>query len=599
MKNTTIKLNNDIAFDLPKLIDSRLLIQANSGGGKSYAIRRIIEQAFGKVQIIVLDPEGEFTNLREKLDFVYAGKGGDAPVESRSAAMLAHKLLELKASTTIDLYEMPPQERKHFVRLFCQAMVDAPKELWHEVLVIIDEAHVFAPEKGESEAMDAVIDLATRGRKRGYCVVLATQRLPKLNKDAAAECNNKLIGRASQDIDRKRAAEELGFTTKEQILSLRDLNPGEFYVFGPAICRDVTRIVIGDVTVKPPARGSARSLKTPPPSAAVKKILGELKDLPQEALKEARTVAELQSALRTAQGEITRLKANPVVKEPAAMGVSQWRELGKKLGYWDHFEKQINQAAGLQWEKVVKEWKSYATRLRTVFDKPEFIIKPTDVPMGWFTPSNLETATLVPQDKIESLGERNLDEMTYGDGIKIISDDAHDIQKTWRIHGIKDTVAVSNGEGSTLGKGELIVLKAVAAQPDGMTREHITVQTGYKRSTRDAYIQRLVAKEYIQVLSEKICITVKGIEALGPNYEPLPTGQALIDYHLRVLPKGERDILAFILSKPGYTTPREFISEATGFQRSTRDAYIQRLMTRQLIISTDPGEVKASPHLYE
>jgi len=34
--------------------------------------------------------------------------------------------------------------------------------------------------------MGPVIDLATRGRKRGYCVVLATQRLPKLAKDAAA-----------------------------------------------------------------------------------------------------------------------------------------------------------------------------------------------------------------------------------------------------------------------------------------------------------------------------------------------------------------------------------------------------------------------------
>lgn len=301
-----VKLNSEISIDLPTLIETRLLVQANSGGGKSYAIRRIIEQAFGKVQIIVLDPEGEFVNLRSKYDFVYAGKGGDAPVESRSATLLAHRLLETKASTIIDLYELPPQERKHFVRLFCEAMVNAPKELWHEVLLIIDEAHVFAPEKGESEAMGPVIDLATRGRKRGYCVVLATQRLPKLNKDAAAECNNKLIGRASQDIDRKRAAEELGFTTKEQILSLRDLEPGEFYVFGPAVSREVQKIKIGEVTVKPPLRGSARSFKAPPPSAKVKAILAELVDLPEAAEKEAKTVKELKAALMSTKQELTR-----------------------------------------------------------------------------------------------------------------------------------------------------------------------------------------------------------------------------------------------------------------------------------------------------
>lgn len=287
-----IKLNNNTLMDLPKLIESRLLVQANSGGGKSWAMRRIIEQAFGHVQIIVIDPEGEFGNMRSKFDFVYAGKDGDAPTESRSAALLARRLLELKASAIIDLYELPPQERKKYVRLFCEALVNAPKELWQDVLVIIDEAHVFAPEKDESEALGAVVDLASRGRKRGYCVVLATQRPAKLNKDAAAECNNKLIGRASLDIDRKRSAEELGFSSKEEVRSLRDLEPGEFYVFGPAISRDVEKITFGNVEVKPPKRGVSKQ-SVPAPSDHVKKMLAKLADLPQEAVKEATTIAEL------------------------------------------------------------------------------------------------------------------------------------------------------------------------------------------------------------------------------------------------------------------------------------------------------------------
>ena len=312
-----IKLNNSISIDLPKLIESRLLIQANSGGGKSWAIRRVIEQAFGKVQIIVLDPEGEFTNLREKYDFVFAGKGGDAPAEPRSAGLLARRLLELRASAIVDLYEMHPSERKHFVRVFLDTMVNAPKELWHDCLVILDEAHNFAPEKGEAESMGAVIDLATRGRKRGYCAILATQRLPKLHKDASAECNNKLIGRASQDIDRKRAAEELGFTTGEQVRSLRDLEPGEFYVFGPAVSRDVQKTMIGDVQVKPPKRGQA-ALAPPPPTEKVRSILGKLADLPKEAETEARTIAEFKKENANLRREITLAKrtnpAAPAVK---------------------------------------------------------------------------------------------------------------------------------------------------------------------------------------------------------------------------------------------------------------------------------------------
>lgn len=325
-----IKLNNDISIDLPKLIESRLLVQANSGGGKSWAIRRIIEQSFGKVQIIVIDPEGEFGNLHSRYDFVYVGKDGDVETSVRSAALLASRLLELKASAIIDLYELAPQDRKKFVRLFCEAMVNAPKELWHDTLVIIDEAHVFAPEKGESEAMGSVIDLATRGRKRGYCLVLATQRISKLNKDAAAECNNKLLGRATQDIDRKRAAEELGFTSREQVISLRDLEAGEFYVFGPAISRDVVKTRIGDVEVKPEKRGVSHS-SPPPPTENVKKILSKLSDLPQEAKKEADTIASLSASNKMLHAQIAAHKC-PVGPDPEKIRIEAERLLVKAKG---------------------------------------------------------------------------------------------------------------------------------------------------------------------------------------------------------------------------------------------------------------------------
>ncbi len=53
-------------LDLDALLRGRLLIQANSGKGKSWLLRRIAEELFGKVQVIIIDPEGEFATLREK-----------------------------------------------------------------------------------------------------------------------------------------------------------------------------------------------------------------------------------------------------------------------------------------------------------------------------------------------------------------------------------------------------------------------------------------------------------------------------------------------------------------------------------------------------
>jgi hypothetical protein len=282
-----INLNEKTTIDLATLIDTRLLVQANSGGGKSWLIRRILEQSHGKVQQIVIDLEGEFSTLREKFDYVVAGKGGDTPADPNSAKLLAKKLLELNVSAIIDLYELHHQDRKRFVRLFLEAMINAPKELWHPCIVVIDEAHVFCPEKGQSEASEAVIDLATRGRKRGFCAILATQRLSKLHKDAAAECNNKLIGRTGLDVDMKRASEELGFSNKEQYLSLRSLESGEFFAFGPAISREVVKTTVGPVQTTHPKAGSRISVAPPlPTTSKIRAVLAKLEDLPKEAKEE-------------------------------------------------------------------------------------------------------------------------------------------------------------------------------------------------------------------------------------------------------------------------------------------------------------------------
>ena len=74
------EINIGIQINLQKLLDTRLLIQAGSGGGKSYALRKVIESIGNQVQQIIIDPEGEFVTLREKFDFALVSKGGDIPL---------------------------------------------------------------------------------------------------------------------------------------------------------------------------------------------------------------------------------------------------------------------------------------------------------------------------------------------------------------------------------------------------------------------------------------------------------------------------------------------------------------------------------------
>ena len=122
-----LRIAENLTLDLPRLIDSRMLVAANSGGGKSWCLRRLLEQSHGAVQHLVLDPEGEFASLRERFDYVLAAKhGGDTAAEPRAAGLLAQRLLELGVSAIVDLYELKAHERVRFVRGFLEALVDAP-----------------------------------------------------------------------------------------------------------------------------------------------------------------------------------------------------------------------------------------------------------------------------------------------------------------------------------------------------------------------------------------------------------------------------------------------------------------------------------------
>ena len=57
-----VEKKENVAIDLKTLIRTRCLISANSGGGKSWIIRRLLEQTHGKVQQIVIDLDGEFVH---------------------------------------------------------------------------------------------------------------------------------------------------------------------------------------------------------------------------------------------------------------------------------------------------------------------------------------------------------------------------------------------------------------------------------------------------------------------------------------------------------------------------------------------------------
>ncbi|HXM64464.1 MAG TPA: DUF87 domain-containing protein [Terriglobales bacterium] len=274
-----------IGFDTDLLLATRLLITADSGGGKSWLARVLFEQAFGKLQVIIIDPEGEFASLREKYPFVLAGKGGDTPVDLRSAGMLAHRLLKLRVSAVCDLYEMRADQRHLWVRDFFNALIEAPKDLRVPLLLGVDEFHIFAPEKGqgESEAKQASIDIATRGRKRGICLAGITQRLAMLDKNVTSQLQNRLIGPTFEEVNIKTAVRLLGIVPgkeeREFHSQIQLLEPGNFFALGRAISRERILIKVREVETAHPKAFEKHTAPVPPTPEKIKGLLPQLADL--------------------------------------------------------------------------------------------------------------------------------------------------------------------------------------------------------------------------------------------------------------------------------------------------------------------------------
>ncbi len=359
---------------------------------------------------------------------------------------------------------------------------------------------------------------------------------------------NRLIGPTFEDVDCKRAVDLLSVPSDEARKFTKDLmvmEPGNFWAFGRAISKERILTKIGEVETTHPEAGSFKhAMDAPPAPAKIQSLLPKLSDLPKEAEQKAKTEADLRK-------EITDLKrqlsARPTITVPETkvervevpiLAEGDIRIIRDDLRTASESLNSVNKLIG---DIVAIHQSKPAPR----FTKPT-VFNSSDV--------TIHTPGLVTFKQ------------------KAISQD---------------------GEPK-IGPGERKTLTACGQYPDGVTRENLTIITGYKRSTRDKHIQILQSAGLVVVRGNAIFISDHGFETLGPDFEPLPMGDDLRKFWAHKLTGGEQKI--FQLACEWYPTEleRDFISEQTGLKRSTRDKYLQFLAARRLVVSTAPSLVRAN-----
>ena len=241
-------------LDLEELLATRLLVQGNSGSGKSHLLRRLLEQSAPWVQQAIIDPEGDFVTLAEQYGHLVI----DAEAHTEQGLQLAGERARIhRVSTVLNLEGLDAENQLRRAAAFLGGLFDVDRDHWYPMLVVVDEAQLFAPaiagevsDEARKLSLGAMTNLMCRGRKRGLAGVIATQRLAKLAKNVAAEASNFLMGRTFLDIDMARAADLLGME-RRQAEAFRDLERGHFMALGPALSRRPLGLCIGPTVTAP------------------------------------------------------------------------------------------------------------------------------------------------------------------------------------------------------------------------------------------------------------------------------------------------------------------------------------------------------------
>lgn len=168
-------------LDIEELLATRLLVQGNSGSGKSHLLRRLLEQSAQWVQQVIIDPEGDFVTLSDRFGHVVV----DGERTEAELVGIVNRIRQHRVSCVLSLEGLEADEQMRAAGIFLNALFDADRDFWYPVLVVVDEAQLFAPavsgevsEEARKLSLGAMTNLMCRGRKRGLAGVIATQPSP-------------------------------------------------------------------------------------------------------------------------------------------------------------------------------------------------------------------------------------------------------------------------------------------------------------------------------------------------------------------------------------------------------------------------------------
>jgi hypothetical protein len=586
MKKKKLALSNDLElpFDsvdgTPGAIWQKYAFLGRTGSGKTYAAKKLAELMLeAGAQIIVIDTVGVWPFLRlgpKPFSLpVLGGLYGDVPLEPTGGAVVADFVVDTGSSAVLDTSQMIDAEQVRFATAFGERFFQRKKSSPSPVHLFLEECQDIVPQNTEGFAggIQRAVNVFNRivkvGRNFRIGVSLISQRPQEVNKKALNQTECLFAFQMSGVQERKAIAAwmaDKGLDV-DLVAELPKLAVGQAHVWSPQWLNVSKKIRISkirsmDASTMPKAKWGGWKMKLPPV------------DLPALQSRMAETIERAKAEdPKELRAQIAKLKAE-LAKKPAATAAPVVVK-GIKLGPFEmvvdrrHVEQVVESSE--HFEKGLEEFSKTLEMVRRRANGAAAAGRRARATGPAALSKRLAKAPPQPAPVTARVEHEAVKKFLNGK------------KDSYRPPYGKNPHKTNGASAGSLPKGERAIMIAIAQHPNGVTREQLTVLTGYKRSTRDAYLQRLSTSGHVDASNGMIEATADGRHALGSDYQPLPTGHALLEHWLERLPEGERKILEVAAGEFPEAVSRDWIGECTGYKRSTRDAYLQRLETRKLV----------------
>ncbi len=571
-------------------VTSTLVVFGGKGMGKTNFLTVVAEEVARIGQrFSIIDPMGVCWGLRHSADgkgpgieiLILGGKHGDIPIEPTAGAVVADLVVDEDVSVVIDISRRADgrswgkNEKIRFVGDYCTRLFERQGERSRPILQIIDEAARFVPqmiranELHTATCMGAVAQMVEEGRNVGIGVCLVSQRSARLNKDVSELADCMIAFRTVGPNSVNAVLDWLGdHVAKEKwkgyVEQLRTLPRGSALVVSPGWLEyegvaQIRQRSTFDSSATPKA-GQERKA----PGKGAKPDLVRYQARMAETIEKANSdnPAALRKKIAALELQLAKPVKSVAAPAPAAKVETKVKEVpvlkDSQIGKLEAItEKLLKHAATVD---IAVQALTSAIGFRTAMTDE---LRKRESPLPAPLPASIRPARPAPT---------------------------------------RAAVPPADSDAS-LDKCQRAILGVLAQfNPAGCRKERLALLAGYSYSGgfRNA-LGGLRSKGFmVGENTATMSITDEGLGALG-DYEPLPTGRALVEHWLShsAFGKAERAILQFLVNNPGDGWTGPVIAAQVGYEYSGgfRNA-LGALRTAGVIVGkNNTGPISAAPEL--